>query len=215
VYHARALRGMEQWRDYHAHVAEFLSEWNPTESEIILVGPSAGYSLPTEFLQRFDAVIGMEVDPIARWAFERRHDKKVEWLPGGFDPATGHLRRALAKHPDSAVLFCNFLGQLPFLFPDADIPKLHRRLRIALEGRTWASYHDRLSGRFDAEDARRDYALSPTPSSLARDWNLDGEIVDHETEDMSYALPVSIFPWQITAGQTHLIEAVYVNSQSR
>lgn len=209
VYHLRALRATDQWRDYRNHVNRFLLSWNPPTSQILLVGPSAGYSLPRAWLQSFTQVIGLEVDPAARVMFDRRHRLRTKWIrTARFEPDLDSFRTVLDEYPDAAILFCNFLGQLPALYPHADLNQLHAELRDLLSDRTWASYHDRLSGEFQTEDRDQFYFVSPTPSDLASEWRLTGELMDHETSVLSEGLPCRVFPWRLTPTSTHLIEAV-------
>lgn len=209
VYHLRAMRSSDQWRDYRSHVRRFLTAWNPPTTEILLVGPSAGYSLPKGWLKTFNHVVGLEVDPAARMLFDRRHSLKTQWIKtASFDADLSSFGTVLEEFPNAAVLFCNFLGQLPVLYPDADLESLHSELRTMLAGRTWASYHDRLSGDFGVADREQFYFESPDATQLASDWGLTGELMDHETAVLSAGLPCRVFPWRLTAQATHLIEAV-------
>ncbi|MBL8047862.1 MAG: hypothetical protein JNJ45_04190 [Chthonomonas sp.] len=209
VYHLRALKSADQWRSYRAHVHRFLLSWNPPNSQILLVGPSAGYSLSRGWLQSFTQVIGLEVDPSARLMFDRRHKLRTKWIKTArFEPDLDSFRTVLEEYPDAAVLFCNFLGQLPALYPATDLDALHRELRQLLSNRNWASYHDRVSGQFQVGEREQFYFASPTCETLADDWKLSGELMDHETSVLSEGLPCRVFPWRLTESSTHLIEAI-------
>ena len=51
VYHYRAFRFSESlWGPHRAHVERFVKSWNPPTDSILLIGPSAGYSLPKDWL---------------------------------------------------------------------------------------------------------------------------------------------------------------------
>ncbi|NDG85242.1 MAG: hypothetical protein EBX52_09445, partial [Proteobacteria bacterium] len=65
-YHLRALRYRKAyWDQHHNGVRKFLEEWNPASKKLLLVGPSAGYSLPSDWLARFDSIEAFEPDPVA------------------------------------------------------------------------------------------------------------------------------------------------------
>src|SRR5438067_1928170 len=132
-YHLKAaLYSHALWDSHRQGVARFLKEWSPKEKVLVLIGPSAGYSLPTDFLSQFESIIAYEPDPVARLIFERRTGLKPRWK--------GHylLEENL---PGGAVLISNLLGQL-----EIDVAEFKPRLLRQLSGREFASYHDIFSG---------------------------------------------------------------------
>lgn len=73
TYHLRALRWRRRlWTPFRAQVAAWLAAWQPPCSELLLLGPSAGYTLDPAFLSRFAAIHAVEPDPLAHWLLRRR-----------------------------------------------------------------------------------------------------------------------------------------------
>ncbi|MBU6152855.1 MAG: hypothetical protein KGP28_01010 [Bdellovibrionales bacterium] len=212
-YHLRALRFENAlWSGHQSSVASFLDAWNPKSKDLTLIGPSAGYSLPTVFLKRFETVYAYEPDPWARMIFERIHGVRPVWKKSGFRFLGADPIEQLPKD-GSAVLFCNVLGQI-------EIPSTHRlkkSLETHLKDREWASFHDALSGYeidFDLEDARPEKALLPK----MKEWiyvrsprSGSIEVNAHHAPDLFEGTSGNYryWQWRITPRQTHLIEGVF------
>jgi hypothetical protein len=232
-YHLRALRFRgDQWQAFRWAIGEWLLDWQPKEPTLLLVGPSAGYCLQPFLFERFELVVCLEPDPVARYLFKRKltkapldHMPKLEFI------AQDHLVRnperlpkLLEQLPATCVLFSNVLGQLRGLLnvDDDDGPEFARikhAMAEAIRGRSWASFHDRVSGYArptcehavtsnsrlsDAEILELLY--SETPRNR-RNRNL--KLIDHLTAGLLPAnLPHSYFSWELEPGRFHLIEAV-------
>ncbi len=222
VYHARALRDARtRWAPFREAVGAWLSRWEPSSKSLLLIGPSGGYTLPTAWLKRFENVVAVDFDPLARAVFSRRHRlPSVEWIEADVLPTTptgldlAPLRRLLDERPDHAVLFSNVLGQVALGSSDPDaVERELARLRTLLEDRRWASYHDRLSAplrpslprdlrhRSDLELARTAYAQG-------------GEIASHATGQLGRGLPCETFAWECQRGHWNLIEACHDRLES-
>lgn len=240
-YHLRAWRYRRTlWAPFARSIREWLASWRPPERSIVLVGPSGGYCLDLRFLGRFDEVCAVELDPLARWIFARRARAA---LPEGrttvrFDtrdylsPIEGRfsldgLRALRQQHPSSAVLFCNILGQLPLLGPtpeseedlqkDGSFERWLADLPAVMEGRSWASFHDRLSGpvrpralpegsvEWAASSALVDelYPLTDDESLALNDHRTSALAVDERRRELLWELVPSVF---------HLVEAIAVRS---
>ena len=232
VYHLRALRfGRLLWTPFQRALADWLDDWDPGSDRLLLVGPSAGYCLGDRFLARFRDVLVLEPDPIARWLLARRlarlgtpHVRSCadDLLIGGLAGAGRDVADLLEEEPGRAVLFCNVLGQVPFLLPDdafepwADA--FRARVVPALAGRGWASFHDRLSGSLAPElgDEPDSISLLRDAALLARFYahaSTSVELVDHLTSGLwSPALPRRYFSWELAPGRFHLIEGVRAHS---
>ncbi len=140
------------------------------------------------------------LDPVARWVFARRFPAAqvtgVDALTARGKFAPEKLREALPR--DACVLFTNVLGQLVYW------ARLHR----VLEGREWASFHDRLSG-FGV------FAPAPTEwrddRSLSMGFEGAAEVESHETELLrpACALGLRYFDWRITPRRVHRIEGFW------
>ncbi len=113
VYHWRALRYRRRlWQPFVAQVAHWLAGWQPTQEELVIVGPSAGYTLDRAFLARFARVTILEPDPIAKSRLRRRfagisfEEGRVDCFSGMGGP------QALSQaYPRAAIMFANSIGQ--------------------------------------------------------------------------------------------------------
>ena len=232
-YHLRALRYSNQyWQSFRWEIGQWLLEWQPSESTLVLVGPSAGYCLQPFFFERFEHIVCLEPDPIARFLFRRRIRRApLDRQPSIEFVSADHLVQAperfpqlVAKQPNACVLFTNVIGQLRALLgvENNDAPELVRvrdAVQTAIAGRSWASFHDRVSGYL-----RPTFDRSPTSQTRLSDVEIlellygearpsrrrhGNELVDHLTEGFfPSALPHTYFNWEIEPGRVHLIEAV-------
>ena len=218
AYHLRALRYRRNlWQPFMAIAADWLAAWQPPRQQLLIVGPSAGYSLSADFLARFaaagEAVIAMEPDPLARWILRYRFPS-VRWQFDSLDVFQKGGLRALAHHyPHACILFANVIGQK--LESDPRFAQTWRaQLREQLAGHHWASYHDVISTEATPLANRATLHVAPDDRRdrledvLAKFWP-PGELplVDHhcwqlqgEGHGAAYAL------WSITPQQHHLIE---------
>jgi hypothetical protein len=167
-YHAAALRYRHSlWTPFLGAVDHWLNEvWNPQNRELVIFGPSAGWTLPRKFLAKFDRIIGVEPDPLGRALFRYRFRSdfqntakpmvvgnlkfvsRADLLPW-FSPKPQTFSDFLNSHADAAILFSNLLGQIAFLRPDRALADLSDKQELFIEslaGRNWASYHDLFSG---------------------------------------------------------------------
>lgn len=231
-YHLRALRHAKQlWQPFRWAIGEWLLGWEPPEKTLIVVGSSAGYAIQLHLFERFAKVICLEPDPLARFLLARRlNHAPLERRPVlefiADDRLLVHPERLpelLESLGEAAVLFSNVLGQLRVLLQVSSLeaPELHRirvQVRRTLSGRSWASFHDRVSGPVppsfdqplvtpgrmtDAEILSELYAPGIGASSV------DPELLDHLTEGLFPAdLEHTYFSWELTPGWFHLIEGI-------
>jgi hypothetical protein len=232
-YHWRASRYARQlWQPFRWLLGEWLLDWQPSETTLVLVGPSAGYNLQPFLFERFERIIALEPDPVARLIFKRRLGRapldrrpKLEFIRDDLLVASPErLPRLLQTSGNACVLFSNVIGQLPVLLgvTDPDSPQLSRVRDCVIQataGRSWASFHDRMSGNVrpnlqsalvsdarltDAELLSAIYSYAGTSLSLAA-----GELRDHFTSGFfSSDLPHAYFCWELMPNYFHLIEGV-------
>ena len=240
-YHLRGFwHSKRLWWPFRFALAEWLYAWQPPEKRLVIVGPSAGYCMEPLTLERFDEVVCLEPDPVARFLFTRRlarapleKQPKVEFVTEDLilaDPT--RFERFMQEQGPAAVLFSNFLGQLRVLLsatgPDERLEETKRAIVAALEGHSWASFHDRVSGTLEpgsrepflAERRLTDEELLEVfyghhrvePSEADRNLiSATGELplLDHLTSGL---FPTErehrYFVWELMPGQYHLIEAV-------
>ena len=231
-YHARALFGRRPWAPFRAALGAWLAEFEPRVPRGVLVGPSAGYTFPDAFLQRFTKLTVLEPDPIAGYLLLRRlrglgvtelrlESRDLLILPL-LDNSAG-LAELLESDPEASLIFGNVLGQTRFLREEFEFERFKsafsERITPLLGSRSWLSFHDRLSG-----------ALAPSfnapfrsPQRLDDDAVLrqlypqdqagaPQELFDHHSEGFFPAsLPHAYFSWKIGSARHHLIEGVLQN----
>ncbi|MCM0605768.1 MAG: hypothetical protein KA715_06720 [Xanthomonadaceae bacterium] len=188
-YHWIAFRFRKNlWKPYIEQVVSWLNAWKPPVRRLIIVGPSAGYSLPTEWLNRFESLVLIDPDPRARKKFSKIHPglkTKPDWIIHSLfeDSDLGSWKTTIRGNTPTAILFSNFLGQLKY----AEIKLPVKDFIDAIPaGTQWASYHDRYS--YYGKDT-----------------------IDHETGDFPRSKKMGETKWEITPGVIHQIDWVIGN----
>ena len=124
IYHWRALRYRRLWQPFRQAVEGWLHDWIPPElsakySMLVLIGPSAGYTLPEPFVMQFANIVAVDPDPAAALLFQARFRRPVQWVFDDFfdlaakRPSPQKLLSLFSVYPNAAFLFCNIIGQLP------------------------------------------------------------------------------------------------------
>jgi hypothetical protein len=211
-YHLRAWRWRRTlWAPFHAEVRRWLTDWRPDTKHLVLIGPSGGYALSTQFLERFVRISVLEPDPLARWLLRQRFpDVSFDWQDSGYLSQPGGFARLAASFPEAAFLFCNLLGQeLQGQAAEFKRAAWLAELEPALAGRPWASWHDLVSTA-RAPDSRPLLRLDhtiPLDDLLARFWQGGSlEIRDHETAGLCPRAPRRYCIWHLAPGSYYLIE---------
>jgi len=231
-YHWRAFRhGNRLWQPYRWALGEWLLGWTPPEKNLVIVGPSGGYAVQPFLFERFERVICLEPDPVARFLFRRKLARApLERRPGlefiSDDRLVSHPERLpelLDDVGDAAILFSNVLGQLRVLLEvsSADVPafaRVKKEVQRAMSGRSWASFHDRVSGRLEPSfeqpllvNGRLSDAevISVLYSGDGTSFADETELLDHLTEGLfPEALEHAYFVWELAPGWFHVIEGV-------
>jgi hypothetical protein len=201
------------WDQHREGVGKFLSDWNPRSKNLLLIGSSAGYSLPTDWLKGFELVTAYEPDPIARVIFEKRHGIRPCWIRTRFPFPDFSILETEANR-GAAILFCNLMGQLQI----RNAGEFRLKMLRHLKDREWASYHDALSGagiEFDLEDLRPGragiremekwiYVKNRSRSEVAVNAHSAPEVFEGWT-----GLQYRYWQWRILPDFTHLIEGVF------
>ncbi len=209
-YHFAAFRHRRLWVPFHDRVRDWLTAWQPASRRLVLVGPSGGYALDPAFLARFDDIVALEPDPLARFILARRRPGIRFEDDAGFVEPDGFFR-LVECHAGAAFLFCNLLGQtLVGQSPDPEARRVWLdSLPAALAGQPWASWHD-LASTTRAPDHWPELALAGAlelDALLARFWR-GGELIihDHDCAGLCPERPRDYAIWAIRPGQWHLIE---------
>jgi hypothetical protein len=232
-YHLRALQYSKSlWQPFRWAIGEFLLRFQPNATTLLVVGPSAGYCLQPFLFERFERLVCLEPEPIARYFFSRRikqatleRTPKIEFITE--DHLVKHperLPKLAAGLGDCAVLFSNVLGQLRGLLEidELEHPKLlHVRnaIREVTANHAFVSFHDRVSGRIRPSFVppfRSSHRLSDDEvatelykHTLIGDQAEAVTLLDHFTSELFNAeLPHEYFTWQLEPGSYHLIEGV-------
>ena len=239
-WHWRAWRSRTLWAPTCKDIAAWLARVQPRSKELILLGPSAGWMIPTNWLLRFERIHAVDIDPWAARFFAYRHGAALQAGGTRWQYQTGDaladLPRLLTVHPQACVLFDNLLGQLrfhaprwqdPLTFTAQQLADVHRLLR----GREWGSVHDLLSGpalglasgqEFPA--ARLPGAASTNGPAPARQldtaWlaaaRVQGEWLDHLTEEVFPAgTPVRDIAWAFNSRYWHWLQAGWVTPPAK
>jgi len=212
-WHFRALRHRRLHDPFRESLGAFLQAWNPETSQLIIVGPSAGWFLPDSFLCRFSRLTLIDLDTSAPLFFALWHGRRLrrvgtltEWIQGDFVDC---LPKVLSAEGDAAILFCNVLGQLALEREDYEARL--GELPQWLAGRRWASFHDRYSARIPdgtTIGANAFTSLEKMDAPMLQRLGLGGEWMDHGTDAV---LPAGVlrhyFPWHIVPNRLHWIEA--------
>jgi hypothetical protein len=232
-YHLRARRySKELWQPFRWALGEYLLSWQVSAKTLLLVGPSGGYCMQPFVFERFEQVVCLEPDPLARFIFRRRLARApLERRPQLEFIAEDHLLgeparlvRLADSLGDCALLFSNVLGQLRCLLntdttTEPRLARIREAVAEATACRAFASFHDRVSG--DVRPTFEQPYLSDTRLSdealLSRLFARHGgrarrtppSLLCHLTEGFfPPTLPCAYFTWQLEPGQYHLIEAV-------
>lgn len=191
-YHWRAWRERARWQNFTNDVADWLSNWRPPCRQLILLGPSGGYTLPTAWLKSFDCIDAYDLDPLAPLFFKWRHSgvrihfhrQDLFWVDGRLSAAP--IKALITQSPQSAFLFSNILGQvlLEGHATEAQWQEYLSQLRNNLTHHHWASYHDLFT----------------------REGH---EVTDHLMRGpWSAGLPSRQWKWPLTAKSEHTIEGL-------
>lgn len=227
-WHWRAWRSQAAWAQTRQHIASWL-EGAPACDELLLLGPSAGWMLPSAWLTRFSRLHIWDLDPLARPLFAARHGAALRAAGVSWRYQTGDalatLSALLQAHPQALVLCDNVLGQLRFhqsVNGPAGVAQVEQQLKSvvhALQGRHWGSLHDVLSGpgRGTSEvplmRARRLRAGdAPERDAWLQALQPQGDWLDHLTGQVfAPGTLVHDMAWPFEPGYWHWLQAGWVS----
>jgi len=151
LWHMRAFVRRRQWKPTTTLIAEWLDGVQPTHRELLLIGGSAGWMMSSRWLQRFERIVLIDIDPYASTLFKWNHGRALRQSSTRLEfmqcDALRDLETLLSTYPKASIFFDNVLGQHVYRVPDfdraeSDLNKLAQRLA----GRDWGSVHDLFSG---------------------------------------------------------------------
>jgi len=238
-WHWHAWRHQAQWTATCADIAQWLGQMPPSKDqarELVIVGASAGWMVPSSWLQGFATVTTFDLDRWAAPLFRLRHGAALRACDTALQcntaDALSDLDAILQAHPRALVLFDNVLGQLRFHTPSVD--EASRRIETItsrMHGRRWGSVHDAFSGRTQGhiqgsasaptmqrsvQPRARAFSQTATrPVELgrfSRQLHAQGEWLDHLTDQVFPAgTPVHHIAWPYSPGYCHWLQAGWIN----
>ena len=152
-WHWQAWRSQANWRP----TVEVLEAWlqlqtkEKSSDSLVIIGASAGWMMPTNWLCQFKEVHTFDIDPLAAPLFRWRHGQNLRrsgtTLTCHTQNALSDLPSLLRDHSKACIFFDNVLGQLRFT--DSEVQSTEKNISQivkCLKGREWGSVHDRMSG---------------------------------------------------------------------
>jgi hypothetical protein len=219
-WHWRAWRSQERWAPAAAQISDWLMAQTMPRHQLVLIGPSAGWMLPTSWLTQFEEIHAWDIDPWAAPLFGWRHGRALaqHGVRLRFHKADGlaALNAAVLELPEAFFWFDNVLGQLRFTNPQlSDIARELRQIRQRMRSVAWGSVHDRMSGRIlpgtTLPLSRQGVAAVAMETSEGQAWlHHMGAIspwLDHLTENvLPPEIPVQHTAWCFKPGYAHWLE---------
>ena len=152
-WHWQAWRSQANWRP----TVEALEAWlqlqtkEKSSNSLVIIGASAGWMMPTNWLCQFKEVHTFDIDPLAAPLFRWRHGQNLRRsgtaLTCHTQNALSDLPSLLRDHSKACIFFDNVLGQLRFT--DSEVQSTEKyisQIVKCVKGREWGSVHDRMSG---------------------------------------------------------------------
>ncbi len=226
-WHWRAWRSQALWRPTCEQISTSLAQLAPASSELLLIGASAGWMMPSRWLQGFAKVTTWDIDPLAAPLFRWRHAAALKASGSELVCRTGDalagFDQLLGKHPDACIFFDNVLGQYRFHFknPEQAAQKIDRVVR-SLRGREWGALHEVCSGPVTRRcpgaswpAMRRRVQGSPDSAAFAQDWltqlGAKGAWLDHLTSTVfEKDTVVSHIAWPFKPDYCHWLQIGWV-----
>lgn len=218
LYHLRALRYRNTlWMPFRQQVAQFLKEWQPREKQLLILGPSGGHTLPTDFLQGFEKLWLFDPDRFAPVFFQKNHPGLApQWSRTDLIFHRKKFDAEKLNHwlegQNIAVLFSNLLGQLPLIGGLEPMHAWWKTVLPSLNRHSWASYHDLFSFPEAAKLPPRlpDGAIVPQLVEWSMEKNKSLELIDHGTSELFANSPA--WCWNISSKQTHVVGGAFHRS---
>jgi hypothetical protein len=219
-WHVRAWRSQERWAPAASQIADWLMAQTMPRQQLVLIGASAGWMLPTAWLAQFEEVHAWDIDPWAKPLFYARHGRHLKRQGKALHLHTGDglalLPELVRRMPGAFFWFDNVLGQLRFTgWPLQETARRLGQIQHQMKGVAWGSLHDRMSGprRPDHPWPQSRAALAgwAMESSPGQDWLRSMGAVspwlDHLTEQvLPQGTPVQYTAWPFKPGYAHWLE---------
>jgi hypothetical protein len=178
-WHLRAFWQSRRWQFTSALIADWLKTTRPASSHLLLIGGSAGWMMSSAWLQRFQQIDLIDIDPHAAWLFRLNHGRALRASASHLEffqtDGLKELDRLLRESPEATIFFDNVLGQ--HLYRVGDMARAESELQqiaARLKGRDWGSVHDLYSGPVDSNRAVAQPVLRYNALSDAQGLSVNG-----------------------------------------
>lgn len=204
-YHIKAYLYQKNWQPLKNALSSFLESWSAKHKKLTVIGPSGGYTLNTNLLNKYEQVNCYDIDPLAYYFFKKNHKQTISWHKQDFFSAP--------PNKNSNLLFSNLLGQITASIIPDDLNSHYKSLKERLNNSCWASYHDVYS--WDTEDQKTNKINTPQNGQCLDEYlkqilKPESEVIDHKTQILSsWADQSCYFLWPLTPKRMHLIECCY------
>ena len=153
-WHASAWMAKRRWESTQKSIDSFLMDQTMEQTELLLIGGSAGWMMSGSWLAKFKSIRVIDIDPLASLFFYLNHGKtlKKSGTALRFERRDGlrELTLLVKESPHSFIWFDNVLGQQCFKLKDEDLVlRQLKHIKEILKYRHWGSIHDWLSGPVD------------------------------------------------------------------
>ena len=224
-WHLTAWRSQNRWQTTVHHLDAFLAQVEPHAPHLLLIGASAGWMMPPNWLSRFERIDAFDIDPLAARLFNWRHGSHLKQhgvhVTHHRQDALATLPALLHRHPHACVWFDNVLGQHRFRVRDVTrAEKELGALKVILEGRSWGSVHDLFSGPTDGQTLithipTREVLSGAQTSAIAQtllsNVGASGEWRDHLTQAVfPEDTTTQLIPWAFQRNDWHWLQAGWV-----
>lgn len=227
AYHKKAWAYKNSlWRPFQEALSQELTQWINTQKantkaktedppHLVIVGPSGGYNLKTNWLKGFKKITLFDIDPLAEFFFKKNHPGlNIEFVCEDYFSSLSHKPNVNpASANDTPVLFSNVLGQIPL-----HKKKTQKPIQLPTN---YFSYHDyySVSGLRpkDSQAIQEDLTkkilegekLSPKIflEALEKHSPKNQTVTDHETHLIfGKSDPKAYLLWPLTPHNLHLVE---------
>ncbi len=177
----RAFVRRRPWRPTTELIAEWLDGIQPAHKELLLIGGSAGWMMSSRWLQRFERIVLIDIDPFAPTLFRWNHGRALRQSSTRLEflqcDALRDLEALLPAYPEASIFFDNVLGQHVYRVPDFDRAESElNQIAQRLSGRDWGSVHDLFSGPANPKTLPAKPVMSFVGTLSAQGLTVDGMI---------------------------------------
>lgn len=226
-WHWHAAHSLKRWQGTISQIEYFLNSCPTNPPHLLLLGGSAGWMMPRRWLLRFERIDAYDIDPLASHLFQWRHGRYLRQQGVAVQhhrlDALENLTALLQLHPQACIWFDNVLGQHRYRLRDLDrTEKELLALKHQLQGRSWGSLHDWLSGPLKTsaglqtgmqEGWARDTQDDQFTQSLLRKIGAHDTWSDHLTGSVFPAdTPTHYIPWAFKPDYGHWLQAGWVSA---